>query len=64
MASVPCPKLPPTTRRCLRCDVEFPSAGPQNRLCQECRTQLASGPSQEPTYVVPRRWRLRAEDLE
>jgi hypothetical protein len=63
MTDVPRPEPPPTTRQCLRCDVEFPSAGPQNRLCQECRTQLASGPSQEPTYVLSR-GKLRAVEIE
>jgi hypothetical protein len=63
MTDVPWPELPPTTRRCLRCYEEFPSAGPQNRLCQGCRADLARGPSQEPTYGLSRR-RLRLETME
>jgi hypothetical protein len=63
MTSVPCPEPPPTTRRCLRCDAAFPSAGPQNRLCRDCRVHLASGPSPEPMHVLGR-GKLRVTEIE
>ena len=38
-------------RLCLRCDREFPSEGPHNRLCQTCREFLAVAPT--PTEEYP-----------
>jgi hypothetical protein len=38
-------------RLCLRCDREFPSEGPHNRLCQPCREFLAAAPT--PTEEHP-----------
>jgi hypothetical protein len=32
-------------RLCLRCDREFLSEGPHNRLCQSCREYLAGAPT-------------------
>jgi hypothetical protein len=32
-------------RLCLRCDREFLSEGPHNRLCQSCREFLAAAPT-------------------
>lgn len=39
-------------RRCLRCDREFRSEGPHNRLCQPCRAFLAAGPTPMEEYPL------------
>ncbi len=42
-------------RECLRCDREFLSEGPHNRLCGPCRTFLAANPPEIVyTIKVPR----------
>jgi hypothetical protein len=37
-------------RLCLRCDRRFWSEGPHNRLCDPCRSALATTPSPEEEY--------------
>ena len=37
-------------RECLRCSGKFPSQGPHNRLCNDCRETIAKGPTPEETY--------------
>ena len=37
------PRLRPRQRPCLCCKKPFTSAGPQNRLCQTCRTGVYDG---------------------
>jgi hypothetical protein len=37
---------------CLRCDREFLSAGPHNRLCQACRDALAESSTPEEAYPL------------
>ena len=39
-------------KACLRCDREFLSAGPHNRLCQGCREALAESSTPEETYPL------------
>jgi hypothetical protein len=39
-------------RLCLRCDREFLSEGPQNRLCQSCREFLAGAPTPIEEYSL------------
>jgi hypothetical protein len=39
-------------RRCLRCDREFLSEGPHNRLCQPCREFLAGAPTPMEEYPL------------
>ena len=35
-------RTPPKRRQCLRCGVDFPSAGPANRLCPRCAKRVNS----------------------
>ena len=39
-------------RLCLRCDREFLSEGPHNRLCQSCREALAASPTPMEEYPL------------
>jgi len=39
-------------RLCLRCDREFLSEGPHNRLCQPCREFLAVAPTPMEEYPL------------
>jgi hypothetical protein len=39
-------------RLCLRCDREFLSEGPHNRLCQPCREFLAVAPTPVEEYPL------------
>jgi hypothetical protein len=39
-------------RLCLRCDHEFLSEGPHNRLCQPCREFLAGAPTPMEEYPL------------
>ena len=39
-------------KTCLRCDREFISLGPHNRLCQRCRNTLAESSTPEETYPL------------
>jgi hypothetical protein len=39
-------------RLCLRCDREFLSEGPHNRLCQPCRESLAVAPTPVEEYPL------------
>jgi hypothetical protein len=39
-------------KACLRCDREFLSAGPHNRLCQACRDALAQSSTPEEAYPL------------
>ena len=39
-------------RSCLRCDQEFPSAGPHNRLCEACRAALTAAATPEEEHPL------------
>lgn len=41
-------------RQCLRCDRRFDSEGAHNRLCQDCRSATAAGPTPEEEYEFVR----------
>jgi hypothetical protein len=48
---------------CLRCERHFESWDRrQNRLCPSCRQYLHEAPSNEPSYVLPKRRHLTRED--
>jgi hypothetical protein len=48
---------------CLRCDQQFRSWDRRhNRLCQRCRHELHTQPSDEDRYRTPTRWRLMPDD--
>jgi 5-methylcytosine-specific restriction endonuclease McrBC regulatory subunit McrC len=45
-------KLDLTRRDCLRCDREFLSEGPYNRLCKSCLEYLGTSPTPVEEYTI------------
>ncbi|HEX9870606.1 MAG TPA: hypothetical protein VGC99_18830 [Candidatus Tectomicrobia bacterium] len=48
----PSKKLELTQRDCLRCDREFLSEGPYNRLCKSCLEYLSTSPTPAEEYTL------------
>lgn len=51
------------SRPCLRCNKPFPSEGPFNRLCTDCRHAMAHAPTESTTYAlaIPGRRTVRGD---
>jgi hypothetical protein len=43
-------------RTCLRCDRQFPSSAPDNRLCKVCREFNEYNPTPERIHAMPAGW--------
>jgi len=52
MSNMPSKKLEMTERDCLRCEREFLSEGPYNRLCKPCLEYLSASPTPVEEYTI------------
>ena len=52
LSKTPSEKIELTQRECLRCDREFPSEGPYNRLCKPCLEYLSTSPTPAEEYTI------------
>ena len=52
MSKSPAKKDNLTQRDCLRCDREFLSEGPYNRLCKACLEYLSTSPTPAEEYTI------------